>query len=287
MKRVALIDADEIAYKAAFACQDSYYVVTDDNVVLWKCKNKTDAIISIESNLFEIEKRIDAKDVVLGYKRIDSLISATLFNSKSDDYILFLSGDNNFRYDLAKLVPYKSSRSTKPVNLPAMKEYLYEQKALVTDFLEADDMLSAYQTMYDKDPNLETVICTQDKDLKTVPGLNYNPNTRQVIDISESEARYNFYYQLLIGDPTDSIPHPRGLGKVLAKSIIDPLLEIDADNLTYYNAVKEIYTSILSKGKTSWYTAQEIDNVLWEIGNLLHMHRTLDPNERWKIPTEG
>lgn len=289
-RRLALIDADEIAYKGAFACQDSYYVVKDGDRILWKSKNKTEAIASIESYDWEIEKVLVPLDPDIGFKRIDSLIGQTERASKSDASRFFLSGLNNFRYELAKLVPYKSNRSEKPVNLPLMKEYFQYKGAETIDFLEADDQLSAYQGNVD---GWETIICTQDKDLRTVPGLNYNPNTKKVTDITEMEARRNFYYQILIGDSTDSIPHPNGLGPKYASKIVDSLFERGEDELVWYDEVVEAYSFHLFKEieksdgptwKTPWYDGQDIHYVIWEVANLLHMHRTTDETERWERP---
>lgn len=299
-KRMALIDADEIAYKGAFACQSSGYVVKDGDRILWRTKTKKDAIESIESNDWDIEKEVIPLDPQLGYDKIDSLISRTLRDTGSEAYRLFLSGENNFRYPLAKLVPYKSNRSEKPVNLNLMKEYFQYMGAETISFLEADDALSATQGNV---PGYITVISTQDKDLRTVPGLNYNPNTRKVTTISVMEARRNFYYQILIGDPTDSIPHPKGLGPVFANKVVNDLFEREEEEVIWYDEVVEAYTTYLHKHttvevesetgemmeetvwKTPWYSGEDVHNVIWEVANLLHMHRTFDEDERWERPS--
>ena len=298
-KRLALIDADEIAYKGAFACQESGYIVKDGDRILWRNKKKADAIEQMENYDWDIEKEVIPLDPQLGYDKIDNLISQTLSASKSDDSRFFLSGDNNFRYELATLVPYKSNRSEKPVNLPLMKEYFQYKAAESIDFLEADDLLSAYQGNVD---GWETVICTQDKDLRTVPGLNYNPNSKKVTDISVMEARKNFYYQILIGDPTDSIPHPNGLGPKYASKIVDSLFEREEEESVWYDEMVEAYSFHLFKGKevshpsspeepneiiwkTPWYNGQDVHEVIWEVANLLHMHRTTDETERWERPS--
>ena len=297
-KRLALIDSDEVAYKGAFACQESYYVVKDDDKILWKSKTKRDAIESIENAPWDIEKVVEPLDPTIGFAKIESTITRFLLESKSDDYRLFLSGKENFRKSFATLTPYKANRPPKPVNLPQMEEYLRYKGAETVSFLEADDQLSAYQ---DNVEGYETVICTQDKDLRTVPGLNYNPNTGKITDISVMEARYNFYMQVLIGDPTDSIPHPHGLGIIRAEKMLRPLYIDEVDEVEWYEVVKELYATYLYKTKlkgvpydftnaesvvfkTAWYTGQDIDEVLWEVANLLHMHRTLNPEERWERP---
>lgn len=286
MERIALIDGDEIAYKGAFACQESYYqVVKEDGSCLWKCRTKAHAAEAIgNEQSLDIIKKVISKDIRLGFDKIDKLISSILFNSGSDTYRLYLSGNHNFRYELATLVPYKANRSEKPINLVVMKEYILEKGAEIVDFLEADDCMSAMQNSIE---GFETVICTQDKDLKTVPGLNYSPHTKKLSHISVHEARYNFYFQLMIGDSTDNIPKPYRLGPVAAKKLLQPHLEAESSMSDYYETVYLAYSNYLSEGKTKWYEPEmSIDQILWEIGNLLHMHRTFREDERWEPPID-
>jgi len=57
------------------------------------------------------------------------------------------------------------------------------------------------------DKTAKTIIATKDKDLKNSAGLHFNwqyPDAG-VVWISEEEAIYNFYKQLLTGDDTDNI----------------------------------------------------------------------------------
>ena len=61
-----------------------------------------------------------------------------------------------------------------------------------------------------------SIIASIDKDLKQVPGRHYNFVTRVMEDVSEFQGWYNFYTQLLVGDPTDNIKGCPGIGKVKA-----------------------------------------------------------------------
>jgi len=274
MGRVALIDADELAYKAAFNCQSRIYLVKDGDKVLWKCKYKQDAIESIENNDFDIDVEIIPLGIQKGIDTINKTISRILYHTGSDETALYLSGPNNFRGSFATILPYKGHRPDKPIFLEEMKEHLRYLGALSVSWLEADDLLANASTRLDN-----CVICTQDKDLKTVPCNLYNPRTKQEVKITEEEALHNFYYQLLIGDNIDNIPSPYGLGDKAAKKILSDLY--GKSEKEYFDKCKEEYQKYLDQGKTKWYTGQPIEDILYEVGNLLYMRRTLDKDERW------
>jgi hypothetical protein len=116
---------------------------------------------------------------------------------------LFLSGPNNFR---KKIYPdYKANRKdrVKPVHLSALRDYLVtEWNAEVTDGYEADDAIGLAQ-------GEDTIIISGDKDLKQIPGNHANSKTLDTYTISEEEAAYNFYRQLVTGDKGDNV---KGLG---------------------------------------------------------------------------
>lgn len=282
MSRIALIDGDELAYKIATHYQSTTYSIKKDDKFLWKTRSKADAIESIGSREdLEIEKVIEPLELD-GFKhRIGKDISRILFSTSSTDYRLFLSGSNNFRNELATLLPYKGNRpSEKPYHLETIREEFRWQGAETIDWLEADDLLSINSFLFP-----DTVICSSDKDLKTVPSLNYNITTGSIEQVSEDKARYNFYYQLLLGDAVDNIPSPYQLGPVSAKHILENLPGLsDKDYLEKIIPAYRFFLRSKDKDgnyKTKWYNGQEVKDVLFEIGNLLWMRRTSDHSERW------
>jgi hypothetical protein len=288
MGRIALLDGDELAYKVALKYERVDYSIYKDDKLMWKSRNREEAIESILSrdDLELIKERVKLDPN--GYEEdIDLLISRCVGRTSSTDFLLCLSGNNNFRYELATLIPYKGTRddSTKPFHLKLVKDKMVELGGVWIDFLEADDVMSIHQTNYNK-TGRESVICSSDKDLRTVPGLNYNIGRDTVTIISEEEANYNFFYQLLVGDPTDNIPSPYGLGDVGANKFLSTLKEVDQKE--WYRKLVPFYLNNLlkkdkqGKHKTPWFTGQDVHEVLWEVGNLLWMHRTLDKEERWQ-----
>lgn len=285
MERLALIDGDEIAYKGAFSCQyNRYDVIREDKSILCSTRTRMDAIEFIEDDYsLGIKKRAVPEDIILGYKRIDNLLSSILFNTKSYDYKLFLTGDSNFRDGVSTILPYKGNRKEReaPIHLNSMKEYLREKEAETYEYLEADDCLSASQNLI---TDRETVICSQDKDLKTVKGFNYNITSKTLTYIEERDARYNFYFQLLIGDPVDNIPHPRGIGNKFAENRLRPLFLEDATEEDYYKECVSAYNERLNESTRWWKDDMKVDDILLEIGNLIYLHKTFDEKERWVLP---
>lgn len=289
MSNVALIDADELSYKIALQYQQKFYTILRDDKVLWKCRYKEEAVESIENETdLDIGETIEVFDLK-GYKdTIDAVISSICDNTNSSSSKLCLSGSNNFRYSLATIMPYKGNRpATKPYHLETIKNEFRDRGAESVDFLEADDLLSIYSTKINN-----SIICTTDKDLSTVPSINYNIFHKDIKVISEDTANYNFYYQLLIGDTVDNIPSPYGLGKETSKSFLTDFMHLSGTNIGtpdwYRNHFIPFYLKHLLKKdksnnfKTKWYKPDmSVENILLEIGNLLWMRRTLDPNERW------
>lgn len=102
------------------------------------------------------------------------------------DPVIYLSGKNNFRYDIATVKPYKGNRkSEKPVHWENVYWFLRSRyNAIVVDGMEADDALAIHQMESFPDcpasgvkaideEFADTVICTRDKDLRQVPGWHY------------------------------------------------------------------------------------------------------------------
>jgi hypothetical protein len=283
----AIIDADELAFKIALKYQRSVFKVFLNDKEISIHRTKTDAIESILSSTdnYEIREEVSKIPVDSFSDIIDSSIYQILSNTNTSEYILCLSGDNNFRYSLATLLPYKGNRKQdKPLYLEEIKEAMLWKQAEKVDHLEADDLLRIKSIELDG----KGVICSSDKDLLQVEGWNYNIGKKALRKISESEARFNFYYQLLIGDVTDNIPSPYRLGVKAASDFLINLKDISEKNV--FERLVPFYSKYLKsldkdgKYKTSWYDGRDVLEVLYEVGNLIYMHKTINEDERWKLP---
>ena len=107
MARV-LVDGDILAYRAAFATQDG------------------------------LPKDAEEKVEVL----LDFVLEETLDFPTPEWFEVYLTGSNNFRFDIAKSYPYKGNResSEKPKHLKHVRDYLINKfGAIVSEGEEADD----------------------------------------------------------------------------------------------------------------------------------------------------
>jgi 5'-3' exonuclease len=213
------------------------------------------------------------EDLGIAIWRMEEMIDNTLAETGSDELSIFLSGENNFRYDIYPA--YKANRTApKPRHLKDLKNYLVEKyKAVTSDGCEADDLLGIEQCK-----STNTIICSLDKDLRMIPGNHYSfeiggvsslgkkwtkPAERLTID--EATALYNFYYQLLVGDATDNIKGAAGIGKVKAERI----LQYCNSEQEMFEACRDLFSSeedLLITGQCLWIWRKE--------------------NDKWKFPID-
>lgn len=220
--RSALIDADILVYRIGFASEDS-----------------SEAIAKARMREF-----------------LEDLL---LFNG-FEDYTGYISGKNNFRTEIAKTAAYKGNRKApKPRHYDALREYLLKDwEFTLVEGQEADDAIGI--RAYELDPE-EFSICTIDKDLDMIRGNHYNFVKDLFYDVTEEEALFNFYKQILTGDRVDNIIGLKGIGDVKAKRI----LEECKDEKEMYLAVLEAYEGneerVLENGQLLWI--RRLPNQLW------------------------
>lgn len=185
-------------------------------------------------------------------------------STNADDFQLYLSGKNNFRYQV--FPEYKAFRidTYRPKWEKSTKDYLVDKwSAIWTDGYEADDAMGINQKE-------DTIICTIDKDLDQIPGAHYRwaivrkgveVTPEKLYEVSEEEAIYNFYYQLLVGDPADGIKGCAGIGKVKATRILSSC----TSEQEMFKAVREVYgldEEMNLNAQVLWIWRKENDNIL-------------------------
>lgn len=154
----------------------------------------------------------------------DRMMQDILAATEADEYLVYLSGSNNFRYQINP--DYKANRKdiVKPPHLQACRDFLCnEWNAKVVHGYEADDALGIQQDKKGNEYGFDTVICTIDKDLLQVPGYHYNFVNKTFKTVSQIEGIRHFYAQMLIGDKSDNIVGVDGLGVVKSGKILNPL----------------------------------------------------------------
>jgi len=294
-----VIDADSLVYKAGFVCERKMYDilphdlpahvdVTDHNSYapfiiesfkyvkeytewLGKHGKTKDDFIRCERAVFE--------PVQQGYNIVDAIIEETIARFKPDQTVVYLSGEKNFRTEIARLREYKESRKdkAKPRYYAQLRAYMVEAwSAVVTDGCEADDAV-AIQAATAHAEDQDCIIATIDKDLLGVPGWNYNFDTKKLRFIAHEEATRWFYTQLLAGDATDSIPGVEGIGPKKAAALLEGC-----------NTEQEMYTKVADKydevyGNKSKHSRSISGGVLTEQARLLWMQRY--KGQMWEPPT--
>lgn len=189
----ALIDADVLAYQAAAAGE--------------KAVNWGEGLWTLHSYEDEVLMMFEAK------------LKALLETVKADDYILAFTSADNFRYSV--LPSYKGNRADKrkPMLLAWMKEKaMGDHTSFLKPTLEGDDCLGILAT---SGRYTHPVICSIDKDFKTIPGKFYDFGRGINYDISEAEADWWHMYQTLVGDVTDGYKGCPGVGDVGARKVLD------------------------------------------------------------------
>lgn len=208
----ALLDGDSFVYLAALAAE------TDD----W------------EGNR--------VLDVEAGISHLDTSIQEILYRLQPDRVILALSQNAQWRYDV--LPSYKANRGEKPAAYHAILEYtLSTYETWQYEGLEGDDVLGILSTH----PTLlegRKVIVSVDKDMRTIPGLLYNPKRDTLDCIGQEEADRAFYMQCLTGDPADGYKGVPGIGPKRAEKILGPFFEeLEFRRDALWDAIVKTYES--------------------------------------------
>lgn len=261
------------------------------------------------------------------------LINKCLRHCKTEEYIVYLSPEEgNFRENLALSVPYKGNRwspekrdeerekgnwtewldategsyiyQEKPFHYEAVRKYLLDHHgAIMCRRQEADDSLGikqmeSFNGKVNK-KNAKTIICTLDKDLRTIPGYHYNWSHEEFAWVSPKDALFNFYCQILTGDKSDNIvglpyvPMPirekyelrktNGCGPVSATAI----LEGCKTEKQYNERILECFVAYVEEDRAAeGLSKEEINNIaialINEAGGLVRIRQ--EPLEVWKFP---
>jgi len=268
------IDGDVINYSVGFASQTSMYEVGGKQFEI--SKDATAYAGQYGIDVTTITPVVIAEPISFALSSAKRLIERIKKACNATSYTVLLTGDVNFRDDVATIQKYKGNRkSSKPVNFLDIKKYLIDvQGAEVVEGEEADDQLSIRAVK-----NGDT-IATIDKDLNNTAGVHYNWMHDNLYEVSAVEADRNFHKQLFTGDSTDNIPGMfRITGKRASKKYKDAIDEM-VNPVDMYKYVFDVYTTACEEGEVDI----DVEATLIEIGRLLWMRR--EEGEMW-LPTKG
>jgi len=178
------------------------------------------AILDADSFVFRAAATADSKgeDLFQAAARVDYMINTALNETEAKEYILFLTGKDNFRCQV--FPEYKAFRKDKPRPKweQALKNHLKDQwDAQIVNGMEADDACGIAQYGSPKD---KTILIHHDKDLNQLAGWHYNFVKKEKYYVDEEMGITWFLTQLLMGDRTDGIPGIDGIGPVKAAKLL-------------------------------------------------------------------
>lgn len=183
-----LIDGDPIAHAASHASKD----IDEEGFA----RDTETVEASIDAAINNIFYTLDEK-----------------YDITVNQYKIFISGAGNFRKIINKDYKANRKKTIRPPLLGDALNYLKESwDSFVCDGKEADDgVVATWWSMlssdfYDLENDL-TIICSLDKDFKTVPCMffDYYHSRNEIVIVSPLEANRFFFTQMITGDHGDSI----------------------------------------------------------------------------------
>lgn len=168
-------------------------------------------------------------------------------NYQVDKVIIFNGSLGNFRKLITSKYKANRNKQSRPDLLNEVHDYVKKKHNSIYGYgVETDDMVARYwfdlSNQFGRD---DVMIVSIDKDYKQFPCLlyNYHYKHRVVYDITEEDALYNFYEQMIVGDSSDNVNYLKGKGKKFAEKY---LKECDT-KFSYvklvYKLFKEVYKS--------------------------------------------
>jgi 5'-3' exonuclease len=269
LKKIALVDTDVLVYWTSFACQKNHYVYQgivypDYNTLREHLKEK-----GLKPGEVEYDKHTDILEERAFYsiaKRAEDMIRNTVM---PDRLYHFISGDTNFRTEVATIQEYKGNRKDvdKPHYFDLAKDYWKAKAYRVSDNEEADDLLGIAATAT-REAGHDPIICSIDKDLNMIPSKHYNWDKALKYQVGHDDADRWFWLQTLMGDKADNIPGIKGYGPAKAEKALENC-----------NGLQSRRDAVLTIYKKQW--GQMHEDVLNEVGKLLWIRRK--PDQMWSI----
>ena len=138
--------------------------------------------------------------------------------------ITFSGSKGNFRKLITPVYKANRKKQELPPLLDDMHQFVKDEYDSVWGYgIETDDMVARYWKALSNEVGRDNVmIVSIDKDYKQFPCLmyNYHYKHKEVLDISEDEALFNFYEQMIIGDTADNVNYFKGKGKKYAEKYL-------------------------------------------------------------------
>ena len=247
-----LVDGDLIAYRAAAAAGGVSYRYNKN-----KFKYKKQAVgycVRHKLDPDKIERLVHTEPEANAIHNVESIINriAQAYIDYDSKFHLYLSGNTNFRTDVAE--DYKKNRAglARPVHLDACKQHLVNKYgAIISDGCEADDLVAIHaHKLHKTDRKYSSV--SLDKDFDMIPGEHFNWVKDEKYYTHKAEGKLIFYRQILTGDSTDNIPGLKKVGPKTAEKLLPKPRkgEVWWSDSEMYTAVIAAYLKRLGKKET-------------------------------------
>lgn len=218
MRRILLIDSDMLAYRYAFS--NEYAIAWDEDTWTYfgHLQNAKDGINLFVSSLKEIT----------GCEEIRHYLSDTKANWRREIMPQYKGERAGWKLNIPSIIPPKPG-PRRPMLWGPIRQWLFDEHgATQAEGLEGDDLLGIEATCPVDDPDIERVIVSEDKDMRTIPGFHLSPRILHegIFEVSREEAARFHLKQTLMGDQTDGYKGIPGIGEKRADKIlegVDPL----------------------------------------------------------------
>lgn len=197
------------------------------------------AIVDLDSAIYGATFNVETFDEAKN--KLDIALNSILEDLSEfcelSDVVLCSGSTNNFRKTV--LSSYKGNRTKeKPTFLAELHKYAKEElNSVFTDGYETDDVVATlWKQSVDEVGENSVIIVANDKDYKQLPCWFFDTyhTRRDLYKISDRDALYNFYEQMIIGDSADNVNYCKGYGKSYAKRLLK-------DAKTEYQFMSRVY----------------------------------------------
>jgi 5'-3' exonuclease len=177
--------------------------------------------------------------------KITTILQQVVESTFSDDYLIALGGDTNWREtffaDYKKSPSRLASKKNKAEYHEDLKLWFRKHSHSVTaEGFEADDLLRMWATQA-KNAEQSFIVSSIDKDLDCIPGLHYNISKDLIYTVTEDDGNHHYWKQILMGDSVDNIPGLPKVGPVKAESFLEGCTNNEERKEAVINAYKDKY----------------------------------------------
>ena len=223
--KVAGIDFDTVIFRTALRLQGDTFDVDPDY----------DIVITPE----QLEE---------GFEQIEAEYKTTLFNTKCTEGIVFITGSNNFRYDILPSYKWRRKNAPRPIALNDLKDMCLERlNCVLIDGIEADDACTMWFSH--EEEGIRKVLCHVDKDLDQVKGKHYNYDKDVHYEVTQEDADAFLWLQVLAGDTADCYKGCPNVGNSRPAGKPDELSK--AERIVYGTLCVKPYQHKYTKGKNA------------------------------------